>query len=420
MTAPGILVDRSAGETRVAIIEAGRLRELLVERVSRPWRLGQVVVARVTAVRRGQCFLDLGGASGVLDRAVETGVHEGASLAVQIRSEPRRGKAARVSTAFGLDGRFVSLTLGRTGIGVSRQIRDGQERERMRRAVANLAPDDAGLVVRATARDRECGEVAADVRAVVDRLSRVRERARRDPVGSVLDPAPGPVARARLRAPFAVLREGRDGELFDGHGVEDALELALRRSVVMPDGLRLVIDETEALTAIDIDIADGVLTAGRAASLGAELAWQIRLRQLAGLIMIDVPRARRVRDGVADAIGAAFEGEPDAPVVHGWTRTGVLELTRQRGLPSLHELYCTGDDGAAPSAETVACDILRRIPRRARTVARARVSCAPGVAALMVGSMRPGVIEVARRLGREPEFAAVSGLRPGEWWIDGE
>ncbi len=420
MTAREILVDRSAAETRVAIIEDGRLRELLVERVSRPWRLGQVVVARVTAVRRGQCFLDLGGSAGVLDRGGGNTVHEGASLAVQVRSEARRGKAARVSTGLGLDGKFVSLVPDRAGTSVSRRIVDAGKRERLRRAVADLAPDGAGIIVRATAGNRRCADVAADARAVVHRLLRVREKAGEEPVGTVLDSAPGPVARSRLRAPSALLREGRDGELFDDFGVEDALELALRRTVAMPDGLRLVIEETEALNAIDIDIADGTLTAGRAVVLGAELAWQVRLRQLAGLIMIDVPRARRVRDRVADAFAAAFDGEPDAPAVHGWTRTGVLEVTRPRGLPTLNELYAGPDDGVRPSAETVACDVLRRMPGRVRTLAHPRVRCAPEVAALMTGSLRPAVVEVARRLGCEPRFEAVSGLPHGEWWIDGE
>ena len=422
MSPTEILVDRSAGETRVAIIEGGRIRELFVKRAGRPWRLGQIVVARVTALGRGgrHCFLDLGGEPGFLDEAPEAGLHEGALLPVQVVAEPWRDKAARASARLSLDGSFTTLASGRGGTGVSRRITGRGERKRMRRAVDGLAPEGTELIVRAGARGRDGAAVAQDARALVHRWREMQARARQLPAGSELEPAPGPVARARSRSPFAPVREGRDGMLFDDEGLDDGIAALLERRVEMANGVTLLIDEVEALTAIDVDLAGGSLDGTAGEALGAELAWQIRVRRLAGLIVIDVPRMRRVRDRVVAALEEAFGRETGAPVVHGWTRAGLLELTRPRLGPSLRELYCADQAGVRLRSETVACDVLRRMPGRVRGVAGPRIRCAPEVAAALSGPLRGALDEVERRLGGAVAIEPVSGALPEAWWIDGE
>lgn len=423
-----ILIDRSPGETRAAILRGGRLSELLVERAHRPSRAGQVVRARVAALRPelGGAFLDLGGTEGFLDPLLSPPPAEGAALVVQIVAEARRGKAARATAAPSLHGALVTLTPGRPGLAVSRRIAAKGERARLRAAVEGAAPEGIGIVVRAAARGRPAEEVAADARAVAARWRALSERARGARTGAILEPAPGPLARARLSAPGAAEAEGRDGALFAARGIEDAIADALERRVELPGGAALAFDEAEALVAIDVDLARADRAAARpvrlAAAASAEIAWQIRLRRLAGPILVDFPRTRSAaaRAALADGIAAGFRrGEPARPAVHGWTRGGLLELTRPRLGPSLAEETLAAPGAPARSAETVALEALRRLPAGAAGTGRPRLLCSRPVAAVLSGPLRLALEGLGRRLGGAIAVEAAPGLGPEDYRIEG-
>lgn len=405
-----ILIDTSPGETRAAILSEGRLDEVLIERLGQPGLVGAIVLAPVTDVRRelGAVFLDLGESAGYLDRFSGPLPNQGATVLVEVTAEPHRAKAARVTTDVGLHGAYISMTPTRPGHAVARAIAAKGERRRLREAVLQAVPEDIGVLVHAHARGCDDEALKADARTLMDRWSRIQSLAARkadSPGFQILEAAPGPRAAALRIAPNAIVLEGRDGALFQERDIDAEIARATERRVDLVSGAALVIDETEALVAIDIDTARarGALDnpAAFANEVGTETARQIRLRRLAGLIVIDFPRggSNDARPPLVAALERAFAGNSNQPIIHGWTRGGLLELTRQRRGPSLREIMRAGDQDAAFNVTTSALEALRRVSRETSGIAHPRLLCPNPVKLALQGPLRPALDEVGRRLG---------------------
>jgi ribonuclease G len=403
-----ILVDTSPGETRVAILSDGRLEEILIERLDQPGRVGSIVMAPVTAVRRelGAVFLDLGACDGYLDRFAGPPPNQGETLLVQVTTETHRAKAARVTTDLCLHGAFITLTPARPGHAVARVITAKGERRRLREMLSRIIAEDIGALVHGHAKDREIEAVEADARALMERWSRIQRQAR-EMAGStgfrVLEAAPDSLAQARLLAPAASVEQGRDGALFLKRDIEVEILLATERRVDLPGGAALVIDETEALVAIDVDIARGAIDnpVSLAREVAAGISRQVRLRRLAGLILVDFPRGRfnEARTALITALERDFDADPDRPAIHGWTRGGLLEITRPRRGPSLGQIMRDGAGTAPFNATTRALEALRRVQRETSGIAHPRLICPNSVRLALQGPLRPALEEVERRLG---------------------
>jgi len=405
-----ILVDVSPGEVRAAILDDGWLDQILIDRLGQPRLLEATVLAPVTQSRRdlGAVFLDLGAQDGYLDKFRGPPPTQGESLIVQVTAEAHRAKAARVTVDPVLSGALLDLTPTRPGHAVARAITAKTERARLRDALARVVPETMGALVHAHARDCDSDALETEAKALLDRWSRIQEQAN-EPRASrgfrVLDPAPDALVRARRIAPDALVREGRDGSLFREHDIDDALIRAMDRRARLPGGGVLVIDEAEALVAIDVD-AGGDRTAtdnpsGFANQVALEVGRQIRLRRLAGLILIDFPRiggeaAKRL---LTNALELALARDAEAVTIHGWTRGGLLELTRTRREPSLLEIL--GDvDGVTPfNATTQALEALRRVRRETSGIARPRLLCPSPVKLALEGPLRPALDAVESSLG---------------------
>jgi ribonuclease G len=405
-----ILVDRSPGEIRVAVLSGGRVDEILIERAHQPWRIGSIVLARVTAVRRelGAVFLDLAGADGYLDGFSGPILNEGESLLVEITSEAHRGKAARVTTDLSLQSELITLTPHRPGHAISRQITAKGERSRLRAALAEVIPKTLGAIIGPQAKGCEIHALLADAQTLLDRWQRIQALIQAQSTGAappILQAAPGPLEQARRAAPDATVLEGRDGALFLEYDIESTIAQATQRRVTLDSGAALVFDEGEALTAIDVDVARSQNATGNPITLAHEsaqaIARQIRLRRLAGLILIDFPRTKITvaRDKLREELKQAFAGDAEPLTIHGWTRAGLLEITRPRRGPSLRETLLEDNPALQPNANTIGLEALRRVLRGSSGVAHPRLKCSNVVRLALLGPLRPAFDEIGRRLG---------------------
>lgn len=416
-----ILVDVSPGELRAAVLQDGRLEHIEIDRLGQPRLLQATVLAPVTQVRQdlGAVFLDLGRQDGYLDKFRGPPPNQGESLIVQVTAEAHRAKAARVTVDPVLAGALLDLTPTRPDHAIARAITAKRERARLRDILARVVPETVGALVHVHARDVESAALEAEAKALLERWTGIQERAN-DPNARrgfrILDPAPDAPTRARRIAPDALVREGRDGILFQERDIDGALVSATHRRAQLPGGGALIIDETEALVAIDVDAGgDRAATdnpSGFAAQTGLEIARQMRLRRLAGLILIDFPRigGERARRALVTALEPALGRDGDVVTIHGWTRAGLLEVTRTRREPSLLEVLGSGETANHFNAATLALEALRRVCRETSGIARPRLRCPNPVKLALEGPLRPALDQVESRLGAPLVLEAGEGV----------
>lgn len=361
--------------------------------------------------------------------AIAERVRVGQEILVQVTKEPRGSKGARATTYVALPGHYLVLTPTVPGIGVSRKIDDEQERRRLRAIADRLRPEGMGLIVRTAAEGVAERELADDVRFLLQLWNSVAARARDARAPALLyqdlglirrvvrDLFTGEVERFVLDSPdewrrvreligaFAPELAGRvqlhDGPapIFEAHHVEREIERALHRKVWLKSGGYLVFDRTEAATVIDVntgkyvgktDLASTILKTNIEAA--REIARQIRLRDVGGIILIDFIDMESLphRRAVLDALGEAVRADRTKIHIIDLTGLGLVEMTRKRVYQDLEELmripcpYCEGR-GRVLSPRSVAVRARRELRRLAQTARAAYVVAEvhPEVAALL-------------------------------------
>lgn len=424
-----ILVANDPHETRIAVFEDGRLAELHLEREHDRGIVGNIYRGRVRRVLPGMqaAFVDIG-----LDRdaflyvdqvvpRVETPEAEdlepvspppiqdllrtGQELVVQVVKDGGANKGARITTHLSLPGRFLVFLEGTPQVGVSRRISDESERERLRAVAEELCPDGAGLIVRTAGAEVESEELAADLAHLVelrDRLIRRSERVRaptllhreldlalrvvRDEMASDVDVlwVEGEEVWARLVEFLETFQSelvdrlrlwDEEESLMRRFGVEREIEAALDRRVPLPSGGDLVIHQTEALVAIDVntgryvgrdDVEETLYRTNLEAV--AEIVRQIRLRNLGGIIVVDLidMSDEEHRAAVSQAFETALERDRARHRMLGLSEFGLVEITRKRTGPSLESMltrpcpHCRGT-GRLKGLATVCLEIRRRL-----------------------------------------------------------
>ncbi|HET7265758.1 MAG TPA: Rne/Rng family ribonuclease [bacterium] len=361
--------------------------------------------------------------------AIAERVRVGQEILVQVTKEPRGSKGARATTYVALPGHYLVLTPTVPGIGVSRKIGDEQERRRLRAIADRLRPEGMGLIVRTAAEGVAEKDLADDVRFLLQLWGGVAGRARDARAPALLyqdlglirrvvrDLFTGEVQRFVLDSPdewrrvreligtFSPALAGRvqlhegPAPIFEGHHVEREIERALHRKVWLKSGGYLVFDRTEAATVIDVntgkyvgktDLASTILKTNIEAA--REIARQIRLRDIGGIILIDFidMESLQHRRAVLDALGDAVRADRTKIHIIDLTGLGLVEMTRKRVYQDLEELmripcpYCEGR-GRVLSPRSVAVRARRELRRLAQT---ARAACVvaevhPDVAVLL-------------------------------------
>jgi len=468
-----ILVNVIPGETRVAVLEAGRAVELLFERPGRESRVGQVFLGRVQRILPGMqaAFVEIG-----LERAgflsLEAPVAggpaermtEGQAVVVQVAKDAIGRKGVQLTRRISIAGRDLVLTPMQEGLVVSRRIGDEAERDRLARLMAGIAGPGEGFILRTNAAGATAEALAADadlVRAAWDAVEIATRQAR--PPALVYR---GPDALARVLIEFA----GRDTErvviddpaafaaarkyceramkdmvarlelheateplaLFETFGIEHEIEQALAARVRLASGGEVVVEGTEALTAIDVNTGSLVGTARQDDAVlrtnleaAAESARQLRLRSIGGLVVIDFVQMDQEEHWrrVLGALGGALARDRSPARILGRTVGGLVEVTRRRGREPIATLLAgrwrAGEgETLEKTAETVAFDALRAVRREAlRRPGRVRVTASAEVAGCLEGPARDHLAAVAAALGREVAVESESGWPRGRFEI---
>lgn len=433
------LIDRSPGLTRVALLAQGVVWEvhLFPDHLPLPgdlW-LGRVK-ARVPGTRAA--FVDLGsGPDAFLPAEDMPGglPPEGSAVLVEIAQAKRPGKGPKVTGAVSLGGLYLVYTPLRAGVSLSSRLTHKAERKRLQAWAEGAVVEGEGVVLRTAAfqvpedvldaalaegraawaevqaarktakppcrlRSGQAPLAAALAGRAVDRVlcvgSALAEDARR--------------ARPDLAEAVRVCGEG----LLAEEGVPEAVDSALARRVPLPGGGALTIETTAAATMIDVDSGRSGEAAANAAAV-VEIARQIRLRGLAGAIVIDFaapPKgAMAAKRALADGLAQALADDPARPQVLGVSALGLVEVRRDRQRPPLADLLLGPAPLAPPSTVAVALDALRRVVEHARSVpgSRPALTVAPAVAAVLRGPLAPAVAEAERALGHSLDIAERAG-----------
>ncbi|HTG96387.1 MAG TPA: ribonuclease G [Burkholderiales bacterium] len=419
-----VLINVTPQETRVAIIGAGVVQELLIERAASRGLVGNLYVGRVARVLPGMqsAFVEIGLARAAFlhvgdiwnrgEQPIEKILAEGQPVLVQVLKDPLGTKGARLSTQVSLAGRLLVYLPDDPHIGISQKIGDESGRAALRERLRELLPPEekGGFIVRTLAESASEEELRADIAYLRQLWNVIRERSlgAKPPLCLYQDlslaqrvlrdmVSPG-TARVMIDsrenhqklAAFSdkYMPQVRDrlehyiGErpLFDLYGVETEIEKALSRRVELKSGGTLVIDQTEAMTTIDVNTSgfvgsrnfdDTVFKTNLEAAQA--IARQLRLRNLGGIIIIDFIDMESVehRNAVLDELRRGLARDRTRVTLNGFTALGLVEMTRKRTRESLAHVLCEpcpvcAGRGEVRTAHTVCYDILREILREAR------------------------------------------------------
>jgi ribonuclease G len=375
-------------------------------------------------------------------------VKEGQEIIVQITKEPISTKGARCSSHISLPGRYVVYLPTLEHVGVSKRIGSDKERARLRETIESMKPPTGGLIVRTVAEGltkkqlkqdvgylvRLWGEVAKNREVakapnnLLSELDIVLKTARdlfTDDVDQIVIDDRGQYERlCRFVEMFMpdrlkdVLYFNEDEPIFDAYGIEDEIARALSRKVPLPSGGYLIIDEAEALTAIDVntgrfvgkgskDMEETILKTNLEAV--QEIAYQLRFRNIGGLIILDLIDMEKPsnREKVRKTLEELLQRDKAKTTLNRISELGLIEMTRKRTRESLGRLlhepcfYCDGT-GHLQSKETIAYEILREIRRKRQDLPgyTVIVNCHPAVADLLTGSDKAVLQEAESRYMR--------------------
>lgn len=426
-----LLLNVTPSETRVAMIEGGVLQEIHIEREAKRGIVGNIYKGKVSRVLPGMqaAFVDIGldkaaflHASDIVPhtecvaenekkqfqvRDISELVRQGQDIVVQVVKDPLGTKGARLTTDITLPSRYLVYMPGASHVGVSQRIESESERERLKNVVAQYCDEHGGFIIRTAAeaaKEKELSQDAAFLKRlwgkVMERRVKYKSRSTlygelglaqrilRDFVGTDLTKI---LVDSRLEYENLLeftsefvpeltdkleLYEG-DQPIFDMYDTENEIQRSLERKVELKSGGYLIIDQTEAMTTIDINtgafvgrrnLEETIFNTNIEATQA--IARQLRLRNLGGIIIIDfidmVSEEHRKR--VLTSLDAALSKDRVKTNINGFTHLGLVEMTRKRTRESIEHVLCSTcptceGRGSVKTVDTVCFEILREITR---------------------------------------------------------
>jgi ribonuclease G len=380
-------------------------------------------------------------------------VREGQEVIVQISKEPIGTKGARVTSHISLPGRYVVYLPTVDHVGISKRIGSEKERSRLRDAIEAMKPPQGGLIVRTMAEGLTKKQLKADIGYLVrlwGEIANKRESGARAPaclyteldlvlktardlftddIEKIIIDSRDEFGRLQRfvetfmpdRAGAVELYEGAE-PIFDAFGIEDEIQRALARKVPLKSGGHLIIDQAEALTAIDVntgrfvgkgskDLEETILTTNLEAV--EEIAYQLRFRNIGGLIILDLIDMERAsnREKVRRKLEELLARDKAKTTLNRISDLGLIEMTRKRTRESLGRtilepcFYCDGT-GQLQSKATIAYEILRQIRRERMNLPGyvITVNAHPAVVDLLKNDERVAVQEAERLFTRRIEL----------------
>ncbi len=426
-----LLVNVNPNETRIALVENGMLKEIQIERSDQQGIVSNIYKGKVTRVLPGMqsAFVDIGlekaGFLHVSDIVSHTEcvdeneqkqfvakdiaqlVREGQDIVVQVVKDPIGTKGAKLTTDITLPSRYLVFMPENSHVGVSQRIDSEEERARLKALVEPHCDELGGFIVRTAAEGASEAELKQDIdflkrlwRKVLDRRSRrksptslyselaVTQRLLRDFIGKKFDSIyidSQHCFQEVQKFTTALMPELTNnvkyyqGEqpLFDVYNIESGIKQALHPRVNLKSGGYLVIEQTEAMTTIDINtgafvghrnLEETIFNTNIEAT--KTIAQQLQLRNLGGMILIDFidMQIPEHRERVLESLKEALAQDRVKTNVNGFTQLGLVEMTRKRQRESLEHILCCecptcGGRGSVKSVETVCYEISREILR---------------------------------------------------------
>ncbi len=427
-----ILINITPQETRVALMVQGAVQELHIERTLSRGIAGNIYLGKVVRVLPGMqsAFIEIGlGRAAFLHVAdiwaartndapnaaptpIEKLLFDGQSLMVQVIKDPIGTKGARLSTQISIAGRMLVYLPQDPHIGISQRIENEEERENLRKKVQGLLPPDekGGFIIRTMAEDASDVDLQMDVEYLRKTWAAISQLAKTKPAPSLLHQDLNLAQRVlrdfvndetssiqvdsrenyQMLEQFAttytpsvlpkLIHYTGERPIFDLHGVEEEIQRALGRRVDLKSGGYLIVDQTEAMSTIDVNT--GSYVNGRnfddtifKTNLEAAhaIARQLRLRNLGGIIILDFidMESNEHKAAVLAELNKALARDRTKISVSGFSALGLVEMTRKRTRESLAHILCEvcpacQGKGQVKTARTVCYEILRELLREAK------------------------------------------------------
>ncbi|MBE0510847.1 MAG: ribonuclease G [Chromatiales bacterium] len=423
-----LLINITPQETRIAFLENGMLQEVHIERSRRRGLVGNIYRGKVVRVLPGMqaAFVEVGlertaflhasdidhDLEGENSEQISLLLREGQDVVVQVAKDPLGTKGARLTTHISIPARYLVYMPNNGHIGVSQRIEDEAERERLKSTVRDLAAEHSpgGYIVRTAAESAPQDALEKDICFLGKLWAEIQDRIKSGSdvalihedmplvMRTMRDLADADIEKIRIDSRETYLKvykfaskfipglsnriEHYAGErpIFDLYGVEDEIQRALGRKVQLKSGGYLIIDQTEAMTTVDVNTGGFVghrnleetifktnLEAAQA------IARQLRLRNLGGIIIIDFidmedPEHRRL---VLRALEKSLERDHAKANISEVSALGLVQMTRKRNRESLEHVLCEtcptcSGRGTLKTPETVCYEIFREIMRAVR------------------------------------------------------
>ncbi|HYE32028.1 MAG TPA: Rne/Rng family ribonuclease [Methylomirabilota bacterium] len=497
-----VLINAESLETRVAVLEDGRVEEFTIERTEDDRLVGSIYKGKVRNLEDGlkAAFVDIGFEKNAFlhywdivpapfDSGVEVVEREGArkkdrpritqkdipklyppgsEIIVQVTKGPIGTKGPRVTTNLALPGRYLVLLPNSDQSGISRKIEDPEERSRLKKILRSLSiPEGMGVIIRTVGEGQQARYFVRDLALLLDEWKRVADNIQNKPIASCVFQEPDLIERTvrdflTEDVDRIIIDNGREYDrvremigrisrrsmtkvklyaepqpLFDRFGVTRQLESAFSRQVPLKSGGYIVIDETEALVAIDVNTGRHKGSKDQESTIlkvnveaAEEIGRQLRLRNIGGLIVLDFIDMKSVRDQrqVYQKLKESLRRDKAKTHVLPISQLGLMEMTRQRHSESVRSTvyddcpHCKGR-GKVKSALTMSVEIQRKLveilKRRNRDESdfQLKVVVNPSVRDRLRGEDERLIIELEKKYFGRLEFRSDPGLHPEQYKI---
>lgn len=456
-----VLVEVRPGRIRTALILDGRMIEMIVEDEDNPSLVGNIYLGRVEKVIKSlnACFVDVGldrsgflampellpvGTKSTLRDSISKYVCEGDKVCVQVQRDPFEGKGPKLTTRLMLISRSVILIPDDASIRISRHIGVAETRSRLKRLLNEIGELGEGFIARTAAMNIPNEEIVSHIENLRNEYLGIKANLKGGVTPTLLHGLTDSIKRTlRDRTPCEVSKITLDDvptflkakkflkqhdpallnrlslntgpqALFGSEQLADDLEQALGSSVNLPSGGSVIFSETPALIAIDVNVA-GTSKGERERSIletnleaCAEIARQIRLRNLSGLLVVDFVsmKSQSSMKKVLSAIKQHVFDDPEQVFVAGFTRFGLVEMTRKRSRPSLRTSLsqnCSKCDGSGLSftQQTLGFKVLDQLRLEGLNCPSQclELRASKSVAACFGGQLKVALIDLQAELG---------------------
>ncbi len=387
-----IIVDSNIHQIRIAVINNSELEEIFIEQKVNETIVGNIYTGIIKNVLPGMqaVFVDIGqprnGFLG-LDDLKENKIKQGMEIIVQVEKEAIGSKGAKLTNKLSITGRFIVLLLNEDYTGISQKIIDSSERNRLKTIAKKLKPDDFGIIIRTNAEGKSEEEIKEEIQTLYEKSKKILNTGKYIKAPALIHKDFSLVYRA-IRDLFSneieefiindyndykdvleVMKEMSDGFInkvkyydkdiciFDYYCIESQIEKALQKQVWLKSGGFLIIEQTEACVVIDVntgkfigkkDLEETIFKTNKEASI--EIAKQIKLRNLSGMIIIDFidMKSSKNQKEILDLLENETKRDRIKTIVVGITELGLVQITRKKMREPLNQIlldtcsFCRG------------------------------------------------------------------------------